>query len=86
MILLKKSNNATGVDIFNLTEKNDLVVLKAEVRKPYINKLGNVHTSSNNSKTKVDDLNVKLKTVPVDLKKLSDVLSKGVLKKIQQTK
>ena len=51
-----------------------------------MNKLGNVHTSSNNSKTKVDDLNVKLKTVPVDLKKLSDVLSKGVLKKIQQTK
>ena len=35
----------------------------------------------NNLKTKVDDLNVdKLKTVPVDLKKLSDIVSKEVLK------
>ena len=39
-----------------------------------INKLINVPTSLNNSKTKVDDLDVgKLKTLPVDLKKLSDV-------------
>ena len=33
----------------------------------------------NNSKTKVDDLDIgKLKTVPLDLKKLSDVVGKGV--------
>ena len=35
----------------------------------------------NNLKTKVDNLDVdKLKTVPEDLKKLSDIVSKGVVK------
>ena len=35
----------------------------------------------NNLKTKVDHLDVdKLKTVPGDLKKLSDIVSKGVVK------
>ena len=35
----------------------------------------------NNLKTKVDNLDVdKLKTVPGDLKKLSDIVSKGVVK------
>ena len=35
----------------------------------------------NNLKTKVDDLDVgKLKTVPVDLKKLSDVVANEVVK------
>ena len=53
-----------------ILKKKDFAVLKAEVHKLYINKLDNVHTSSNNLKTKVDDLNAdKLKTVPVDLKK-----------------
>ena len=50
--------------------------LKGEVDKLDINKLINVLTSLNNSKAKVDDLDVgKLRTVPVDLKKLSDVVS-----------
>ena len=41
----------------------------------------NVPTSLNNCKTKVDDLDVgKLKTVPIDLKDLSDVVSKEVVK------
>ena len=41
----------------------------------------NVPTSLNNLKTKVDDLDVdKLKTVPVDLKKLSDIVSKEVVR------
>ena len=41
----------------------------------------NVPTSLNNLKTKVDDLDVgKLKTVPVDLKKLSDVAANEVVK------
>ena len=41
----------------------------------------NVTASLNNLKTKVDDLKVdKLKTVPVNLKKLSDVVSKVVIK------
>ena len=40
----------------------------------------NVPTSLNNFKTKVDDLDVgKLKTVPVDLLKLSDVIADKVV-------
>ena len=55
--------------------------MKAEVDKLELNKLVNVSTSLNNSETKVDDLDVgKLKTVPVDLKKLSDVVHNEVLK------
>ena len=42
----------------------------------------NVPTGLNNLKTKLDDLGVdELKTVPVDLKKLNDVVSKEVVKK-----
>ena len=49
--------------------------MKAEVHKLDINNLVNVLTSLNNLKTKLDDLDVgKLKTVPIDLKKLSDVV------------
>ena len=41
----------------------------------------NVPTSLNNLKAKVDDSDVgKLKTVPVDLKKLSDVVANEVFK------
>ena len=41
----------------------------------------NVPTSLNNLKRKVDDLNVgKLKTVPIDLKKLSGVVGNEVVK------
>ena len=49
--------------------------MKAEVYKLDVNKLTNIPTSLNNIKTKVDDLDVvKLKTFPVDLKTLSDVV------------
>ena len=42
----------------------------------------NLPTSLNNLKAKVDDLDVgKLKIVPVDLKKLSDVVDNEVVKK-----
>ena len=55
--------------------------MKAEVDKKDINKLVNVPTSLNNSKKRVDDLNFgKLKTVPVDLKKLSDTVDNEVVK------
>ena len=55
--------------------------MRAEVEKLVINKLINVSTSLNNLKTKVDDLDVsKLKTVPVDLKKLSNVVDNEVVK------
>ena len=50
--------------------------MKAEVD---IAKLVNVPTSLNNSKLKIDDLDVcKLKAVPVNLKKLSDVTDNEV--------
>ena len=55
--------------------------MKAEVEKLDINKLVNDSTSLNNLKPKVDDINVgKLKTVPVELKKLSDVVDNEVVK------
>lgn len=42
----------------------------------------------NDSKTKIDDLDVgKLKTIPINVKKLSAVVSRKVVKKtVQQTK
>ena len=47
----------------------------------------NVPTSLNNLKTEVDDLDVgKLKTVPVDLKKVSDVVDNEVVKKFNTLK
>ena len=57
------------------------VVLKEEVDKLPILKLVNVPANMNNLKTKVDDRYVgKLKTVLVDLKKLSDVADNEVVK------
>ena len=58
--------------------------MKVEVNKLDINKLTHGSTSLNNFKTNVDDLDaVKLKTVPVDLKKVSDLVDK--LLKIQNS-
>ena len=55
--------------------------MKAEVGKTNINKLVNVPTGLNDLKTKIDDLDVgKLKTVNIDLNKISDVVSKEVVK------
>ena len=55
--------------------------MKAEVDTLHNNKLINISTSLNNLKRKVDGLDVaKLKTVPVDLKKLSDVVDNEVVK------
>ena len=55
--------------------------MTAEFEKLDINRLVNGLTGLNDLKTKVDDLDVhKLNTVPVDLKKLSDVVSKEVVK------
>ena len=74
-MLLKKLNNPTDVDISNLAAKRDFIALKAEFDKLDIIKLVNVPTSLNNSKTKVVDLDfAKLKTLPADLKKISDVV------------
>ena len=72
---------AKGINTSDLAGKKDFIALKAEVDKLDINKLGNVPISLNNSKTKVDSSGVgKLKTVPADLKKLSDVVEDEVFK------
>ena len=65
-----------------------IAALKAEIEKLDINKLAIVPTSLNNLKININDLDVgKLKTVRVDLKKLSDVVSKEVVTHtIQDTK
>ena len=77
----KELEDATGADTTNLADKNDFTVSIAEVDKLDINKLVNVSTSLNNLKSKMHDLDVeKLKSVPVDLKKTSDVVSKEVVK------
>ena len=52
-----------------------------EVDKLSINKLLNVLTSLSNLNTNVDDLDVsRLKAVPADLKKISDVVDNEVVK------
>ena len=55
------------------------MTLITEVEKLDSNKLNNNSTGLNNLKTKVNDLDVvKMKTVPVDLKKLSDLLDNEI--------
>ena len=55
--------------------------MKTQVDKLVINELVNVSTSLDNLKRKVGDLDVgKLKTVPIDVRKLSDVVSKEDVK------
>ena len=70
-----------GIDTSDLARKKIFIVSKGEVDKQDINKLTNVPTEFDNLEAKVNDLDIfKLKTVPVDLKKLSDVLDKEVVK------
>ena len=58
------------------------IALKAEIATLVINKLVNVPTSLKSLNTEADDLDVgELKTVPLHLKTLSDVVSKEVVKK-----
>ena len=77
----KALKHATGVDTSNLATKIDFIALKAEVDKVDVNKLLNVPTSLNNLKSKVNDQVVgNLKTALIDLKKLSDIVSKEVVK------
>ena len=55
--------------------------MKAEADKLEINKLVYVATSLNNLKTTGDDLVVdKLKTAPIDLRRLSDAVNRKILK------
>ena len=81
MPLKKELNDVTGIGASNLAAKRDFINLKADIDK-IDNELADVLTDLNNLETKVEDLDIsKLKTVPIDLKKLSDVLSKEVVKK-----
>ena len=54
--------------------------MKAEADGLDTNKLVNVKTSLNNLKIKADDLKLKLKTIPEDLKKLNDLVDNEVFK------
>ena len=73
----KELDHAAGVDTSDLAAKKDFIALKPEVEKLHIKKLVNL-------KTKVDDLDVgNFKTVPVDLKRLSDVVDNKVAKNIK---
>ena len=70
----KELYHTAGVDTSDLVSKKDFTASKAEIDKIDINKLVNVPTSFNISKTKVDDLDVK----PVVFKKLSNVVDNEV--------
>ena len=77
----KVLNYSIGVNTSNLAAESDFIALKAEVDKIDINKRVNVPADLNNLKTKVDNLGAsKLKTVLIDLKKVSDVADKKVVK------
>ena len=77
----KELEHAAGADTSNLAAKSDIIALKAEDDKLEINVSLNPPTGWNDLKTKIYDLDVgKLKTVPIDLKKLSDMVSKEVVK------
>ena len=72
----KELKDATGVDTSNLAAKGDFVALEAEFYKPEINKFVGGPSSLQNLKTKIDlDLG-NLKTLPVDLNEISDVVDK----------
>ena len=77
----KELKHATCVDTSKLAAKRDFIALKAEVDKLDMNKLVNVSTGLNNLKIKENDIDVhKLKPVPTDLKKLSEVVNKENVK------
>ena len=77
----KELDHVTDVDTSDLAADKDFVALKTEIDILTINKRVNISTNLNNFETKVDDLNVgKLKAVPVDLNKLSDVADSEFVK------
>ena len=77
----KELKDDKWVDTSNLAAKRDFIAFKAEVDKLNINILVSFPNDLNKSSTNVDDLDFdKLKRVHVDLKKVSDVVSKEVVK------
>ena len=84
-VLLELSNYATEVKLKDATGV-DIIAINTEVHKLDTNKLVNVR-SINNVKTKRDDLVIKkLKSVYVDLKKLSHVIDKEVAETTRHNK
>ena len=72
--------HATGVDISNIAAKSDFIVLKVEINKLDTNKLINALTDLNDLRAKIDDLDLgKLKMVPINLEKVSDLVDKKKL-------
>ena len=77
----KELGHATGIDTCDLASKKYFIALKDEVKKPDIEKFVHVPNILNNLKTRGDGLDVgKSKTIPIDLKKLSDVVDNDVVK------
>ena len=69
--------HAAAIDTSDLAVEKDFIGLKADVDLLDFHKLTNVPTCLNNLKTKVEDLDLcKLKTVPVDLERVVDVVDK----------
>ena len=80
----KQNQNMLQALIYLIQLLKRFIALKAEVDKLDIIKLTNVSTNLNNLKTKVNDLDVgKSKSVPADLKKLSDVVDNKVVKNMK---
>ena len=72
--------HATGVDTSNIAAKSDFIVLKVEINKLDTKKLINALTDLNDLRAKIDDLDLgKLKMVPIDLEKVSDLVDKKKL-------
>ena len=73
--------HATSIDTSDLAAKSFFTALKPKVDELDNYKLTNFPTSLNNLETDVDDLDVgRLKTVPVGLKKLIDVVENEIVK------
>ena len=79
--------NSVVVDTSNLAAESHFIAFKAGVDKLDIEKLVNASTGLNNFKREVDDLDVgKLKTISLDLKKLTNAASKEVVKNTKLNK
>ena len=77
----KELDHATGVDTSDLAAKNYFIAFKAKVDKLDINKPVNIPRSLYNVKAKVCGIDIgNSRTVPVDLKKLNDVVNNEVVK------
>ena len=76
--------NAAGVDTSRFAKNNDLASFKLNVHQIKIDELEKAPSVLNSLKGGIDYVKVhKLKLFPKDLRKLSDVDDKGVLKKVK---